>query len=128
MADLADFDHFYGGDLAVTASGDIAVATKQQRTIQRIIRRLLTSKTTSSSSAYPWQPKYGVGLGERVGEALDIRAIRGDVRAQMRLESSVQQVPAPKVTVTPIQDGAAITVDYTDMSGLPQTFNFDLSR
>lgn len=127
MADLADLDHFYGEDLATTASGDIAIVTKQRRTIQRIIRRLLTSKTSAQSSAYPWQPEFGVGLGERIGEDLDIRAIDGDVRSQMRLEKSVRQVPAPQVTVTEIPTGATIDVAYTDDSGVPQTFKFNLS-
>lgn len=126
MADLADADHFYGGDLAVTASGDIAIVTKSQRTIQRIIRRLLTSATDISGSAYPWQPAYGVGLGAKIGEALDTRAIGAAVRSQMLLEPTVQKVPAPIVVVTPIDAGAAITVTYTDLSGLPKSFNFDL--
>lgn len=126
MADLADCDHFYGGDLGVTASGDIALVTKSQRTIQRIIRRLLTSPTDAQGSAYPWQPKYGVGLGAKIGEPLNIRDLQGKVRSQMMLEPSVQKVPAPVVTVTPIDLGAAITVSYTDLSGVPKSFNFDL--
>jgi hypothetical protein len=126
MADLADADHFYGNDLAVTPSGDIALVTKSQRTIQRIIRRVMTVPTDARGCAYPWQPEYGVGLGARIGEALDSRGIQRDFRTQMRLEASVQQVPSPVVTVDELNNGAAITVEYTDLSGLPKTFNFDL--
>lgn len=126
MADLADIDHFYGGDVAVTVTGDLAVATKDKRTRQRVIRRLLTSKTDQRGSAYPWQPKYGVGLPERIGDPLEIRAVQGDVASQMKREDSVQRVPAPRVDVEPLDIGASISVSYTDLSGLPKSFNFDL--
>lgn len=127
MADLADADHFYGNDLAVSPSGDIALVTKSNRTTQRIIRRVMTVPTNAKGSAYPWQPKYGVGLGARVGEAFDTRGIQRDFSTQMRLEASVQRVPSPVVTVDELPNGADITVQYTDMSGQPKTFNFDLS-
>lgn len=126
MADLADCFHVYGQDLAVTPSGDIAVATKSDRTIQRIIRRLLTSPTNSKGSAYPWQPGYGVGLGAKIGEALDVRAIAGAVRSQMLLEPTVRKVPSPVISVTEIANGANISITYFDQSGLPKGFNFDL--
>jgi hypothetical protein len=126
MADLADANHVYGNDLAVSATGDIALVTKSQRTIQRIIRRLMTAPTNSKGSAYPWQPEYGVGLGARIGESLDIRGIQGDVRSQMMLEPSVKKIPAPIVTVAKTDLGASITVSYTDLSGLPKSFNFDI--
>lgn len=128
MADLSDLAHAYGEDLGVTPSGDIALAAKSDRTIQRIIRRLMTAPTDARGSAYPWQPDFGVGLGARVGEALDIRAIQGDVRSQMLLEATVAKNPAPIVTVAPIAaGGASISISYTDTSGVPQAFSFDLT-
>lgn len=126
MADLADISHVYGQDLAVSPSGDLALVTKSDRTIQRIIRRLLTQPTDSNGSAYPWQPEYGVGLGAKIGEALDTRAIAAAVRSQMLMEPTVQKVPSPTIKVVEIQNGASITVTYTDLSGLPKSFNFDL--
>lgn len=126
MADLADADHFHGNDLGGTASGDLAVVTKNRRTTQRIIRRVMTPPTDVRGSAYPWQPKYGVGLGARVGEAIDAQGIRRDFRSQMMREASVQRVPSPVVTVDETNNGAAITVQYTDLTGQPRTFNFDI--
>lgn len=126
MADLADASHIYGQDLAVTPTGDIALVTKSDRTIQRIIRRLLTAPTDAKGSAYPWQPKYGVGLGSKIGEALDIRAIQGAVRSQMLKEPTVRKVPSPIITVSQTALGANISITYADLSGLPKGFNFDL--
>lgn len=126
MADLADLAHSFGNDLGTTPSGDIGIVTKQQRTIQRIIRRLLTNPTDSDSSDYPWEIDYGVGLGSRLGGDLDIRGINADVRSQMLLEPTVSKNPAPVVTVTPIPTGATITIAYNDISGVPKSFSFNL--
>jgi len=128
MTDLCDLDHVYGEDLQVTATGDIALVSKQDRTIQRIIRRLLTVPTSpANGSAYPWRPKFGVGLGARIGEALDLKALAAAVRSQMLIEPTVQKIPAPTITVTPLGNiGAVIDIAYVDTSGVPQNFSFDL--
>lgn len=128
MADLCDIDHTFGQDIGVTATGDIAVVSKSSRTIQRIIRRLLTALTTAQSSAYPWEPTYGAGLGAKIGDALDVRAIRGIVLSQMLMEPSVAKIPAPAVSVVSLNVvGAVINVSYADQSGTPQNFGFDLN-
>lgn len=127
MADLADANHFFGQDIAVSSTGDIALATKSQRTIQRIIRRMMTVPTGPKGSAYPWEPAYGIGLGRRIGQTLDVRGIAADFRSQMLLEATVAKSPPPVVTVAEIPTGANITVNYTDDSGIPQSFSFDLS-
>lgn len=127
MADLLDLAHSYGNDLGTTPSGDIATVSKQQRTIQRIIRRLLTPPTDTDSSDYPWEPTYGVGLGARLGQDLDIKGIQADVRSQMLLEPTVSKNPAPVITVETIATGGAnITIAYNDVSGQPQNFSFNL--
>lgn len=128
MADLADAFHIFGQDLAVTLTGDIALAVKSDRTIQRIIRRLMTVPTSSKGSAYPWVPNYGVGLGARIGQTLDIPGIKADVRSQMLLEQTVAKDPAPVVSVKELaQGGATITVNYADLSGIPKSFSFNLT-
>lgn len=127
MADLADLDHAFGEDLGVTPTGDIAVVVKFNRTIQRIIRRLMTVPTSAAGSPYPWEPNYGVGLGAAIGKALNVRAIAAAVRSQMLLESTVAKNPAPQIDVEEITNGATITIQYTDTSGQPQTFSFDLT-
>jgi hypothetical protein len=128
MADLADAFHIFGEDLAVTLTGDIALAVKSDRTVQRIIRRLMTVPTNAQGSAYPWQPKYGVGLGARIGKKLDIPGIKADVRSQMLLEPTVARDPAPVVIVQELsQGGASISVNYADLSGIPKSFSFSLT-
>lgn len=128
MTDLVDLDHVYGEDLGATATGDIAVVSKHDRTIERILRRLMTVATNAfNGCSYPWLPKYGVGLGARIGEALQSRAIAAAVRSQMLLEPTVLKVPAPVITVTPLGvTGATIGILYTDISGIPQSFSFDI--
>jgi hypothetical protein len=128
MADLCDIDHTFGQDIGVTPTGDIALASKSDRTIQRVIRRLLTPQTDGNSSAYPWEPDYGAGLAAKIGDTLDIRAIRAIVLSQLLAEASVAKIPAPTVTVTAIDaNSAMIDVTYFDQSGTPQNFGFDLS-
>ena len=127
MADLSDVDHYYGGDIGTSPSGDIALVTKRQRTIQRIIRRVMTQKANSQGAPYPWETDYGLGLGARIGEALDARGIAADFRSQMLLEATVAKTPAPVITVTEIPTGATIDVSYTDISGVPQNFSFNLT-
>jgi hypothetical protein len=129
MPVLYDLGHIYGEDLEESATGDIAVVSNQDRTIQRILRRLMTVATSVGNSQYPTQPTYGAGLGAKIGEpGPDVRSIQGIVQAQMRTEALVARVPAPIVTVTPLAiGGATINVAYTDLSGQPQSFNFDVT-
>jgi hypothetical protein len=130
MADLADLSHWFGEDLEVTPTGDIATATTVSRTAQRVVRRLFTAATTATSSDYPWEPDYGVGLGGRIGDVLDRRLIAARVRGEMLRERSVGRNPPPTVEVTTIQgDTGVVTiidVTYTDLSGAWHAFSFDL--
>jgi hypothetical protein len=129
MADLADLDHWFGEDIGVTPTGDIAAATTVTRTAQRVVRRLFTTATTAVSSDYPWEPDYGVGLGGRIGDVLDLRLIAARVRGEMLRERSVGRNPPPTVDVTTIQrDTGVVTIidiTYTDLSGAWHAFSFD---
>lgn len=80
-------------------------------------------------SAYPWQPSYGSGLPEKIGEAEpSALAIQADVYAQILQEDAVATSPAPTVTVAPIFGGGeTIGITYTDNSGVNRSFTFDLS-
>lgn len=128
MPQLADFDHIWGSDIAMTPTGDISVVTTRQRTVQRIVRRLMTAPTTSDQSDYPWEPDYGVGLGDKVGDALDVRAIQGVVRSQLLKEAAVARIPAPVISVTTLDTGLnVIDIRYTDLSGAAQNFTFSLA-
>lgn len=128
MADLADIDHLYGQDVAVTPSGDIAVVTNRQRTIQRVIRRLLSTKTGVANSAYPCEPDYGAGLAAKIGQTFTVSEIQALVLGQLLQEPSVAPSPAPRIAVTPIvTGGATIDIFCFDRSGTPQNFSFGVS-
>ena len=88
----------------------------------------LTAPVGTRGAPYPWQPEFGLGIGEKIGETLDIRALGAAVRSQMLMEPTVRKVPAPVVTVSPITDGATIEVQYTDLSGIPQNFSFNVAN
>jgi hypothetical protein len=84
----------WGGDLQVSACGDIVVATNSSVWQQRILRRLLTNLQD-----YIWQPDYGAGLGGFVGQPASEQVIEATIRNQLNLEPSVLQMPPPTVSV-----------------------------
>ena len=126
---LADIYHMIGQDIGVTPTGDINTVTGNDRTTQRILRRLFTAATTADHSPYPFEPDYGIGLGERVGDVTpDLRAIHGLVRSQMLQEASVARQPAPVIDVQEIlTGGVVISIAYVDLSGSHQQFSFNFS-
>src|SRR5471030_1353074 len=130
MSDLSDIDHYFGEDIAVTPSGDIAMSSNHDRTVQRVIRRLLTAPTSAAGSGYAWQPEYGAGLPQKVGqENIDAGSVRAKVLSQLLIEPTVARIPIPTVSVTVGTAGRTITIDvsYADLSGSPQSFGFDLA-
>jgi len=131
MPDVADISHLFGNDVAQTPSGDLATVSGAQRTIQRVIRRLCTPQTVVGNSAYPWQPPYGCGLPLKIGDAQslgDLQALRADIFTQLLQDDSVAPLPAPQVSATSLAGGGAtIGIIYTDLTGLQQSFNFDLA-
>jgi hypothetical protein len=123
MAALFDISHLYGEDLGTTPSGDIAVVSNHDRTVQRVIRRLLTS-------GYVWEQGYGAGLLKMIGEEeTDPGRVQAIVLSQLLIEPTVARTPLPTVTVTEAQGTGVttITIVYTDLSGTPQSFAFDLA-
>lgn len=130
MSTVSDIDHYFGNDIGVTPSGDIALVTNHDRTVERVIRRLLTAPASAFGSGYAWEPDYGAGLPQKVGqENIDPDAVRATVLSQLLIEPTVARIPIPGVTVTQSPGGSTITlnVTYTDISGTPQSFGFDLA-
>jgi len=126
MPDLsipADLFQYWGNDLQLGPTGDIAPAYRSDRTSQRIVRRLLTNP---GGGDYPWEPDYGAGLLNQIGDTLNIPALTALVIGQMALEASVARDPAPQVTITPIQGGVSISVLYYDQSGQGTPLSFNL--
>lgn len=98
----------WGGDLAISAGGDVALTNGAPLSEQRVLRRLLTN-----SAAYLWHLDYGAGLGAYVGTTATINTIGGVVRAQMRLEQSVSQATPPTVATQGLSPGCiGVSISY----------------
>lgn len=107
---MADLSLTYGGDLGFSASGDLALATQETLTRQRVLRRLLTNP-----GDYFWHLSYGAGLGQYVGAAGGQTLVGAVATAQMRLESRIARQPAPSVNVAPnAGTGLVLTIRYAD--------------
>lgn len=102
---MSDLALSWGGDLAVGPTGDLAVTDGAWLGQQRVIRRLLTN-----SGDYIWHTSYGAGLAAFVGSPAAASQIQAVILAQIVMESSVAQTPAPVVTVTPSLSGQFNTV------------------
>lgn len=112
-----------GGDLLLSPSGDIQTVADPLKTQQRIIRRLLTNL-----GGYIWNPLYGAGLPQFIGQPIAVPTITAIVQAQIALESTVAQNPAPVVTVTSQPTGVVtVSIVYTDAAtGQSSTLTFPL--
>lgn len=115
---MPDLFHVFGSDLAVGATGGLAVAVEPDFTRQRILRRLLTNP-----GDYIWHPDYGAGLGRFVGQPEQPLRLAAIVRRQIALEAGVAQTPAPEISVAGQVDGSLfLSISYVDAAtGLPQT-------
>jgi len=121
---MTDLNHYIGGDLSVSPTGDIQQVDGITVTSQRILRRLLTNP-----GDYIWHPTYGAGLGKKIGTVLDVRAITALIRSQIFLEQSVARSPAPVITITPQPSGLSARIKYYDGStGKLTTLAFDVNR
>ena len=106
-----DINHFIGGDLSPSVTGDLLAVDNDAMTQQRI---------------YLWHPTYGAGLGQYVGSVSSIDQIRAVIIAQMALEPGVLGVPT--VTITPLQNGLFCEIGYTDaVNQTTQTLSFNVS-
>jgi phage baseplate assembly protein W len=107
---MADLALQFGGDLAIGPTGDLLLSDGTALTQQRVLRRLLTNPVD-----YIWQPNYGAGLGQYVGQPGASAAIAGVARTQILLEAAVVASPAPTVTVMAQTDGTVnLSLSYTD--------------
>ena len=121
---MNDLDHYIGGDIALSGTADLNVSTSLTASQQRVLRRLLTNP-----GDYPWHPDYGAGLAAEVGKLADERRIRGLILAHIFKESVVLQNPAPVITVTQIQGGVSVRIQYADaQTGQLASLAFDVSR
>ena len=118
---MPDLSHFYGGDLAVAPGGDLATVTATQLGQQRVLRRLLTNP-----GDYLWNPAYGAGLAQFVGQPASAARIRSVIRGQIFQESAVARSPEPAIDVAADASGAvAVQIRYADSTtGETQMLSF----
>lgn len=118
---MVDLSQLYGADLAIAAGGDLAVADGTILGQQRVLRRLLTNP-----GDYLWNPGYGAGLGQFVGQPVNVARIRSVIRSQIFQEAAVARSPEPTIDVAAATNGAAaVTVVYADATtGGTQTLSF----
>lgn len=124
---INDINHYWGGDLAVGPTGDLALANSTLRGQQRVLRRLLTNP-----GDYFFHPDYGAGLPQYVGQPLDVGKIVALIRSQILLEDSVAKTPAPQITVQQLSTdltGLSVTIAYNDaLSQQPTVLSFNVTK
>jgi phage baseplate assembly protein W len=120
---MPDIWHQFGSDLVAGAGGDLLTVVGTTWGQQRVLRRLLTNP-----GDYIWQPEYGAGLAQFIGQPVDVPAIRGVIRGQIFLEAAVARSPEPQIDVQAGTDGAVfVSVIYTDAtSGQTQMLSFSV--
>lgn len=118
-----DLTLLWGGDLMLSPTGDLAVVDVPSITQQRVLRRLLTN-----AGDYIWQPSYGAGLGQFVGQAVNGNQVSAIIRSQIFQEAAVAPLPAPTITVIPgVASGLAVSLVYTDaQASVPQVLSFNV--
>ena len=118
---MPDVFHQYGSDLVIGPSGDLATVDDNLLGQQRVLRRLLTNP-----GDYLWNPTYGAGLGQFVGQPANAARIRSVIRSQIFQESAVAVSPAPVVDVQGGTNGnIAVQIQYSDStSGKTQVLSF----
>lgn len=121
---MPDISQWWGEDLAVSATGDLALADSVELGEQRVLRRLLTNP-----GDYLWDTGYGAGLPQRVGALLDATAIVSAIRSQLYQESVVARSPAPTIAVAAGAPGSFyVSIQYADaQTGAQASLSFDLS-
>lgn len=121
---MYDIYHYTGGDLSTSPAGDLRPVTGTERGKQRILRRLMTNP-----GEYVFHPDYGAGLGQKVGQNVNLNEWKALISGQMLLEEAVASNPAPSVSLSLIDGGVSVSVRYTDAtSGTPETLSFDVTR
>ena len=121
---MLDLFHEWGGDLAVSSTGDIALVAGSDVTRQRVYRRLLTNQ-----GDYLWNLDYGGGLAGFVGVTTSPSAIKAVIRNQLEQEPTIALNPVPAVGVQMENTASGYVVadiTYTDVSN-GETTGFSLS-
>jgi len=120
---MYDISHQFGADLMIGATGDLLAVSAPILTQQRVLRRLLTNP-----GDYIWQPSYGAGRAQFVGQPVNAAQIRAVVRSQIFQEAAVAQNPQPIIDVQSNTDSSIyVHIRYADAtSGETQVLSFSV--
>lgn len=123
-----DLYHYWGGDIQLSATGDLLTVDGVTETNQRILRGLMTSP-----SEYFYHPTYGAGIGKHVGDALSVQdyaAIQASIRGIVLADIDVSPNPAPAFDFQPSTSGMLlVSINYTYRpTGELQTLTFNVSK
>jgi len=116
---MADLFHWWGQDLSLTPSGDLALSDGLMKDNQRIFRRLCTNGGQSGAhvAEYMFHPEYGGSAPWYVGQHPDEATLEGVVRSQMYQETAVAHDPEPIITPNVNPNGTfSINIQYVDAS------------
>ena len=115
---MADLSHTWGGDLALSQTGDLALSDGPQGGTERVLRRLLTNP-----GGYLWHLRYGAGLASFVGTPAAAPSIAAAARRQLFLDGAVSADPSPAVDVSTDNAGSLfLQIRYADAAtAQPQT-------
>ncbi len=118
---MPDLYHFWGNDLALSATGDLATADVPTVTQQRVLRRLLTNPGDNI-----WTLGYGAGLASYVGLPGATQAVQAAIHGQIFKEAAVAHTPEPIIDLQPDPNGSLyVHVRYADaQTGATQTLTF----
>ena len=120
---MPDVSHFFGSDLAFSATGDLSIADGLEESKQRVLRRLLTNMRD-----YIWQPDYGAGLPAYIGRTLDQPVLTALIKSQMYLEADVSHDPEPGIALQQIPNGISAQISYLSIeTGEPVLLSFDVT-
>jgi hypothetical protein len=114
---MADLFHWWGQDLVLTSSGDLALSDGLMKDNQRIFRRLCTNGGQSGAQVaeYMFHPNYGGSAPWYVGRTTDEATLEGVIRSQMYQETAVAHDPEPIITPHVSPDGTFdVKIQYTD--------------
>ncbi|PHV13716.1 phage tail protein [Janthinobacterium sp. BJB303] len=133
---MSDLNHYFGGDLSQSSTGDLLKVDGTEEGVQRLLRRLLTNPALIDADGntlipgdYIFHPDYGAGLPRMIGDTVDIPKIKGRIQGQMFLEACVARSPAPVITVTEILGGVSVDIRYNDaLTGAPAALAFDVTK
>lgn len=118
---MPDAQHWFGDDLALSATGDIALSDGIDLSNQRIVRRLMTIL-----GEYTWHTDYGASVPKRIGDTLDMSLVESVIRSQIFHEEAVSKEHDIAIAVTKILNGVFVQIGYIDaLTGRQASLQFD---